>query len=83
MEQVSQPYRRPSGRGALGWAAFVLVAMVATAALIAGAIRGGLASTSPSAPLPSLSGAPSAPSPTPTPLPKPGGAPPRTQIAAL
>ncbi len=75
MDQVRQHDERPDGRGALGWAAFVLVALVATAAIIAGAIRGGLPQPELSGALPSMSGAPS---PAPTPLPKPGGAPPRT-----
>jgi hypothetical protein len=83
MEQVRQDNRRPGARGALGWAAFVLIAMVATAAFIASAIRGGFTTTSPSATLPALSSGPPAPSPTPTPLPTPGGAPPRTELAAL
>jgi hypothetical protein len=82
MEQVRQPNRRPGARGALGWAAFVVIAMVITAAIIATAIRGSFSRTGPSSGLPSLSGSP-APSPTPTPLPKPGGAPPRTEIASL
>lgn len=83
MDQVQQQqHRRPGGRGALGWAVFVLLALVATAAIIAGAIRAGL-SPSPSPPsgaLPSLSGPPS---PAPTPLPKPGPAPPRTDLIAV
>jgi hypothetical protein len=54
---------------------FVLIALLATAAIIAGAIRGGLSSSSPSRAQPSASGAPE---PAPTPLPKPGAAPPRT-----
>jgi hypothetical protein len=79
MEQVHREDVRSSGRGALGWAAFVLIALLATAAIIAGAIRGGLSpSSSPSGPLPALSGPPA---PAPTPLPKPGGAPPRTDRA--
>ncbi|HEY4030496.1 MAG TPA: hypothetical protein VGM25_09155 [Caulobacteraceae bacterium] len=80
MEQVERQNRRPSGRSALGWAAFVIVAMVATAAIIASAIRNGLSTSGPPAALPALSGPPA---PSPTPLPKPGGAPPRTQFAAL
>ena len=74
MEQVRRETVRPSGRGALGWALFVLIALLATAAIIAGAIKGGLSpSEPPSGALPSLSGPPA---PTPTPLPKPGAAPP-------
>jgi hypothetical protein len=81
MDQVRRDNVRPSGRGALGWAAFVLVAMLATAAVIAGAIRGGLSpSGPPSGSLPSLS---SPPAPAPTPLPKPGATPHRTDRAAL
>jgi len=82
MDQVQQqPHGRPSGRGALGWAVFVLLALLATAAIIAGAIRGGLSPPdSSSGALPSLSGPPS---PAPTPLPRPGPAPPRTEQAAL
>ena len=82
MEQVQQPDRRPGGRAALGWALFVLVAMLATAAIIAGALHASLSPAEPSASggLPSLSGPPS---PAPTPLPKPGAAPPRTRHAAL
>jgi hypothetical protein len=82
MEQVQQqPDRRPGGRGALGWAVFVLIALLATAAIIAGAIRGGLSSSQPSqGALPSLS---DRPSPAPTPLPRPGPAPPRTDQARL
>ncbi len=80
MDHVQQqPNRRPGGRGALGWTAFVLVALLATAAIIAGAIRTGLSPSQPSGALPSLSGPPS---PAPTPLPKPGPAPPRTELAA-
>jgi hypothetical protein len=81
MDHVQQQPRRPSGRGALGWTVFLLIALLATAAVIAGAIRAGL-SPSPSQPpgaLPSLS---DSPSPAPTPLPKPGPAPPRTELAA-
>jgi hypothetical protein len=80
MDQVHQQNGRPSGRGALGWAAFVLIAMVATAAIIAGAIRTKLSPPEFSGAVPALS---SAPSPAPTPLPKPGGAPPRTGQTAL
>jgi hypothetical protein len=79
MEQVQRASRRPGGRGALGWAAFVLVAMLVAAGIIAGAIRSTLNPSAPSSnALPSLS---SPPSPAPTPLPKPGGAPPRAQQA--
>jgi hypothetical protein len=80
MDEIRQNSGRPSGRGALGWAAFVLVAMLATAAIIAGAIRTGLSPSGRPGAVPSLSGAPS---PAPTPLPRPGGAPPRTELAAL
>ena len=79
MEQVEHFTRRRSGGTALGWTAFVIVVMLAVAALIAGTIRGSLFSPSPaSSSLPSLSGAPS---PAPTPLPKPGPTPPRTERA--
>jgi hypothetical protein len=79
MEQVQQPTRRPGGRAALGWAAFVVIAMLAVAAIIAGAIRSSLTPSGPAGALPSVSGPPS---PAPTPLPKPGAAPPRTNRAA-
>jgi hypothetical protein len=76
MDQVQHQDRHPAGRGALGWTIFVLIALLATAAIIAGAIRTGLSpSVQPPGALPSLSGPPS---PAPTPLPKPGSAPPRT-----
>jgi len=78
MDQVRQEEARSSARGALGWAAFVLIALLATAAIIAVAIRGGLSSSGPSGAVPSLSGPPS---PAPPPLPKPGSAPPRTSRA--
>jgi len=77
MDHVQQQPRRASGRGALGWTAFLLVALLATAAIIAGAIRTGLSPPQPAGALPSLSGPPS---PAPTPLPKPG--PPKTERAA-
>jgi hypothetical protein len=80
MDHVQRDNARPSGRGALGWAAFVLVAMLATAAIIAGAIRTGLSQPSTDAATPSLSGTPA---PAPTPLPKPGATPPRTDWASL
>jgi hypothetical protein len=82
MEQVQRQSRRPRGLSALGWAAFVVIVMLATAAIIAGTIKTGLTgpAASSSSALPSLSGPPA---PAPTPLPKPGGAPPRTEIAAL
>jgi hypothetical protein len=76
MDHVQQN-RRPGGRDALRWAAFVLAAMLATAAIITVAIRGGLSSNAPSRTLPSLS---RPPSPAPTPLPRPGPAPPRTAL---
>ena len=79
MEQVRRETVRPSGRGTLGWVLFVVIALLATAAVIAGAIRGGLSPPASSDALPSLSG-PSAPAPTP--LPKPGGGPPKTDKAA-
>jgi hypothetical protein len=79
MEQVQQPNRRSSGRGALGWAAFLLIAMLATAAVIAGAIRTHLSPSGPAGTVPTLS---APPSPAPPPLPKPGGAPPSTDRAA-
>jgi hypothetical protein len=79
MDQVQQQDRRPSGRGALAWAAFVLVALLLTAAAIAGAIRG-LSPSAPSGALPLASGPPS---PAPTPVPRPGPAPPRTEQASL
>ena len=80
MDRVQRESRRPSGRAALGWAAFVVIAMLATAAIIAGAIRTSLSPSGPPGALPSLSGTPA---PEPTPLPKPGGAPPRTELASL
>ena len=81
MDQVQRQDRRPGGLGALGWAVFVLVAMLVTAAIIAGAIKGSLSPSPTSGALPSLSGPPS---PAPTPLPKPGRpAPPRTERASL
>ena len=82
MDHVQQQPRRPGGRAALGWAVFVVIAMLVTAAVIAGAIRGGLAPPAQpsSGALPSL---PRRPSPAPAPLPKPGPAPPATELAAL
>jgi hypothetical protein len=81
MEQVQQRPRRSSGRGALGWAIFVLIALLVSAAVIAGAVRGTLSPPAQTGgALPSLSGPPS---PAPTPLPKPGPAPPRTDQAGL
>lgn len=79
MDQVQRQDRQASGRSALGWAAFVLIALLAAAAVIAGAIKSSLSPSASSGALPSLSGPPA---PAPTPLPKPGGAPPRTERAA-
>lgn len=74
---------RSDGRGArkgvLGWAAFLVIAVVATAAIIAGVIRS-VSPSGPTATRPSLSGPPT---PSPTPLPRPGSAPPRTLLAML
>lgn len=68
----------PSGRGALGWTVFLVILVVAAAAVFAGAIR---AKLSPDSRVqPSLTGAPS---PSPSPLPRPGPAPPGTMIAGL
>jgi hypothetical protein len=80
MDLVRREHARPGGRGVLGWAVFVLIALLATAAVIAGAIKTGLSpSGQPSGTLPSLS---SPPEPAPTPLPKPGAAPHRASRAA-
>ena len=71
--QTHQGYetrQRREGEGALLLLAFLLVAMVAVAALIAGTVRHGLLQTPPAVLAPNLS--PGQPSPSPTPLPRPG-----------
>lgn len=68
-----------SGRGTLGWTAFLVIVVVAVAALFAGAIHRRLAPLPPGV-QPSLAGAPS---PSPSPLPRPGPAPPGTTLASL
>jgi hypothetical protein len=68
-----------NARGTLGWAAFLLIAMVAVAAVFAGAIHAKLSPPSPGV-QPALS---SAPSPAPSPLPRPGPAPHGTRLAGL
>ncbi len=62
-----------TGRGVLGWTAFLVIAMVVVAALIAGVIHGKLSSSGGPGVRPSLTGGPS---PAPSPLPRPGPAPP-------
>jgi hypothetical protein len=69
-----------SRRGALGWAAFLVIVMIVVAALIAGAVHGKLPSGGGPGVLPSLTGGPS---PAPSPLPKPGPAPPATSAARI
>lgn len=66
-----------SGRGTLGWTAFLVIVVVAVAAVFAGAIHRRLAPSAPGV-QPSLAGAPS-----PSPLPRPGPAPPGTTLASL
>lgn len=68
-----------SGRGALGWAVFVVIAMLVVAAVFAGLIRSRLSSPDSGA-KPSLT---STPSPAPAPLPKPGPPGRGTQFASL
>lgn len=68
-----------NGRGALGWALFVVIALVVVAAIFAGLIRSRLSPPDVGA-KPSLS---STPSPAPTPLPKPGPPGRGTQFAAF
>ena len=88
MEHVSsRPHRHAEpevsdrkGRGALGWTAFLVICMVAAAAIIAGAIRAKLSSANGPAVQPALS---SAPSPAPAPLPRPGPARPGAMLAGL
>ncbi len=69
-----------SGRGALGWTVFLVIAVVVVAALIAGAIHGKLSSAGGQGVQPSLTGGPS---PAPSPLPRPGPAPPATRFAEI
>lgn len=69
-----------NGRGALGWAVFLVIVVVVVAALFAGAIQRKLPSANGSAVLPSLMGGPS---PAPSPLPRPGPAPPATRLAGI
>jgi hypothetical protein len=80
MDKVAPDRRGRSGRGILGWTAFLVLAVLATAAIIAGTIRAGLSPDSGGGAKPSLSGAPS---PSPTPLPKPGRPPTGALIARL
>ncbi len=82
MDAVSTDRREQaarSGRGALGWAVFVVIAMVVVAAVFAGLIRSRLSPPDIGA-RPSLS---STPSPAPTPLPRPGPPGRGTQFAAF
>lgn len=69
-----------SGRGALGWAVFLVLAVLVVAALFAGAIHGRLSRTGDQGVQPALSGSPS---PSPTPLPRPGPAPRGTLFARI
>jgi hypothetical protein len=80
MDQVASDRRQRSGRGILGWTAFLVLAVLATAAIIAGTIRAGLSPAGPGGAKPSLTGAPA---PSPAPLPKPGRAPPGTLATML
>jgi hypothetical protein len=75
MNIVKPVERERGGRGILGWTAFLVIAVVVVATIIAVAIRSRLQPSDVSGARPSLSGAPT---PSPTPLPRPGGAPPRT-----
>lgn len=70
---------RSERRGALGWSLFLLIAVVAVAAVMAGVIHGRLVPAV-SGVQPALNGAPSS---APSPLPRPGPAPPGTLLAGL